>query len=583
MPDLTRLLQDAAALQQTALARWRQGKPLEALEHFQKAIGIVQNLREPDGRAMLGSLLQNMAAVMLDVPHAEGALQLCDMAITELTQLTEREGRADLTSVLVAAYQTKATALRELGDPEGALDIQDRVIEFLDDLVRREGKPEHRVELAKLYSNKANALQDLGQPRAAVTFYDKAVEVRRQLLADGRLDLRGDLAKAMAYRAESLLALGETGRAEADLREAEAILREEAERTGRADLRRAHEWLMQQFGDRLAATPPEEPVAPAETGTRVEALFDRAQALYQQGDVAAAIEVSRQAAALAKQHHGPLSEPAYGTSALLGQSLAAAGRLEEAEAVCWDAVEVWRQAGDPDHFYLALSRNNLAEVYRQTNRHAKAVPLYRDALRVLRRASGERSAFVAVLLNNLALSLVATGQPDEAETLFLQSLDIRREVYGEDHPSYATCLFNLAEVDEARGDYEAAKEHVIQAGAIHIAKLGKDHPVSGIMIERVARLGELSARRDMAREAVAEQAPAADSAESRLEVLNRRTAALFDQGEVEEAERLAGQAFDLARQHFDEDHPEFARALNNLTLPVLLRGGPGRDRRRPSC
>src|SRR5262249_25940633 len=153
-------------------------------------------------------------------------------------------------------------------------------------------------------------------------------------------------------------------------------------------------------------------------------------ALFGQGKVAEAVKVAREASALARDSLGIRSTEFLYVHSHLGQFLSAAGQFDEAEAVCWELVEVWRQTGEEGRATLAQCENNLAEVYRQTDRHAKAVPLYRRALEVMRQAHGERSALVAILLNNLALSLVATGCHDEAEPLFRESLEIRLEVFG---------------------------------------------------------------------------------------------------------------------------------------------------------
>jgi len=99
--------------------------------------------------------------------------------------------------------------------------------------------------MATVCLNKAIHVEDLGDRRGAVALYDRAIAILEPLVEqDGRRELKGNLAKALAYRARTQLWLGEIGLARADARRAVPDLRAEAARTGRADLQTALDWAI---------------------------------------------------------------------------------------------------------------------------------------------------------------------------------------------------------------------------------------------------------------------------------------------------------------------------------------------------
>src|SRR5690242_5696381 len=74
--------------------------------------------------------------------------------------------------------------------------------------------------------------------------------------------------------------------------------------------------------------------------------------------------------------------------------------------------------------------------------------LVRRALEIDERTLGPNHHFVAVRLNNLANLLRVTGRLSEAEPLLRRSLDIDERCFGPDHPEVAVRLNNLGQVLE---------------------------------------------------------------------------------------------------------------------------------------
>ncbi len=113
--------------------------------------------------------------------------------------------------------------------------------------------------------------------------------------------------------------------------------------------------------------------------------------------------------------------------------------------------------GEAEHYVVAVKArhgenspeyaeaiNNLAELFRVTNRLGEAEPLMCRALAIDENAYGPNHSEVAINLSNLALLLKATNRLAEAEPLMHRALAIDEKAYGPDHPNVATTLNNLA-------------------------------------------------------------------------------------------------------------------------------------------
>jgi len=91
-------------------------------------------------------------------------------------------------------------------------------------------------------------LPSLGDHRSAVELCGRAISIRTQLIdSQGQNELIGDNAWAIAIRAHAKLALGDLDGATQDAREAVGSLRQEVEKTGRADLESVLNWATKTF------------------------------------------------------------------------------------------------------------------------------------------------------------------------------------------------------------------------------------------------------------------------------------------------------------------------------------------------
>jgi tetratricopeptide (TPR) repeat protein len=82
------------------------------------------------------------------------------------------------------------------------------------------------------------------------------------------------------------------------------------------------------------------------------------------------------------------------------------------------ALAIWEKAHGPDHPYVAIALNNLADLYQFQGRYADAEPLYKRALAIEGKALGPDNPYVAKALNSLALLYQAQGRYPDAEPLY---------------------------------------------------------------------------------------------------------------------------------------------------------------------
>ena len=84
---------------------------------------------------------------------------------------------------------------------------------------------------------------------------------------------------------------------------------------------------------------------------------------------------------------------------------------------------------------MAISLNNLAQLYQAQEQYAQAEPLLKRALE-FGKGAGTQSSQVAMSLNNLALLYTAQKQYSEAEPLFKRVFAISKKTFGPNHPTW---------------------------------------------------------------------------------------------------------------------------------------------------
>ncbi len=131
-------------------------------------------------------------------------------------------------------------------------------------------------------------------------------------------------------------------------------------------------------------------------------------------------------------------------------------QFTESEAMYKEALETYRrlaksnpQAYEP---YVAGTMSNLANLYSDTQRLTESEAMYKEALEIYRRLANSNpqayEPYVALTLNNLASLYRKTQQSTESETMYKEALEIRRRLAKSNplayEPDMALTLNNLA-------------------------------------------------------------------------------------------------------------------------------------------
>jgi tetratricopeptide (TPR) repeat protein len=209
------------------------------------------------------------------------------------------------------------------------------------------------------------------------------------------------------------------------------------------------------------------------------------------------------------------------------------GRYSEAIPLAQRALAIQEKALGPDHPDVALSLNNLAELYRAQN--ADAEPLYKRSLAIDETALGPNHASVTGTLNNLGALYQAQGRYAEAEPLLKRSLAIKERAFGPDHPNVALSLNNLGELYRIQGHYADAEPLLKRSLAINEKAFGPEHPNVAFSLNNLASL-------------------------------------YVAQGRYSEAEPRYLRSLAIWEKSLGSDHPNVAISLNNLGLLYQAQG-----------
>jgi tetratricopeptide (TPR) repeat protein len=213
-------------------------------------------------------------------------------------------------------------------------------------------------------------------------------------------------------------------------------------------------------------------------------------------------------------------------------------RFSDTEPLYQRALAIRERVQGPDHPGVAMTLNNLAELYREQGKFAKVEPLCQRALAIRERVLGPDHPDVAMSLNNLAELYREQGKHAQAEPLCQRALAINAKTLGPDHPRVATSLNNLAELYREQGKYAQAEPLCQRALATTEKTLGLEHPTTAI---RLNNLGAL----------------------------------YVNQGKYAEAETLYWRALGVTEKALGPEHPDVAARLNNLALLYKIQGKYG--------
>jgi tetratricopeptide (TPR) repeat protein len=245
-----------------------------------------------------------------------------------------------------------------------------------------------------------------------------------------------------------------------------------------------------------------------------------------------------------------------------------AGAEKLLEQVVREAASAWQ--GDPR---LAAALSNLASLYQDLGRYAKAEKFYLRSAEIWEGAGGGNLARLSECLNSLASVYLDSGQPAKAQRLLAGRVTDLTAALGPGHQEVVRLLLNLGAAHYGQGRYSEAEAAYRQALVSWESDPRRNLTVGaairnnlGAVYLRTGRTAE--ARSHFERAAVILEGEPADMSALLKTLLNLSTVATMEH-RWEEGEGHLKTALGIAEKTFGPDHPLVAYLLSNHA--VLLR------------
>ncbi|MCH8851051.1 MAG: serine/threonine protein kinase [Planctomycetes bacterium] len=231
------------------------------------------------------------------------------------------------------------------------------------------------------------------------------------------------------------------------------------------------------------------------------------------------------------------------------------------------ALELRRELDSRSEY--AESLHDMGELLRLEGKLEEAESMHREALDLRRTTEGESGAAIAESLNDLALTLKARGKYKAAEALYeeaVQHYAIHRE---ESIQEYPIALHNLGSLLVLKADYAAAEAHYVEAIQFAEENWAQSDPLIAILFKGYADLLASSGAYDLAEDHYRRalvihrnlQSAPVDHLASTLTDLG---SLLRKKGEYDKAEPLLREGLEIRRRILGEEHPSVAHSLNAL-------------------
>ncbi|MDZ4756455.1 MAG: serine/threonine-protein kinase [Phycisphaerae bacterium] len=164
------------------------------------------------------------------------------------------------------------------------------------------------------------------------------------------------------------------------------------------------------------------------------------------------------------------------------------GQFEEAAQLLDGVLANRRAKSSPEPTRVAATLGQLGRVRAAQQRLDEAEHLYREAIELERQAFAPDSLRTIATKNNLAVLLRQRGQLDEAERLAREVYETRRARQTADHPETLTTQSNWAMMLVSRRKFEEAREVLTDSLERHRRVLGAHHrgtAITGMNLSRV--------------------------------------------------------------------------------------------------
>ncbi|TVQ32433.1 MAG: serine/threonine protein kinase [Phycisphaeraceae bacterium] len=254
----------------------------------------------------------------------------------------------------------------------------------------------------------------------------------------------------------------------------------------------------------------------------------------------------------------------------LSTTLGKLDRLEQAEAISREALELRLELLGETHIDVAQSLNNMARILNERGKHAEAAEACEQALSILRSMGGAARRGEASLLHHHAHAMFGLGHAEEAKRMLGEAIDILSELWSEDHERVAVSLLLLAEVKLSTERLQEAERFAGRALTIWRSSFTGAHPdiASALTLLGTIRLraGDAAGAEPLLREAAAMCSEIwIDQGAWRIaRAQSALGECLAQMSHYDEAETLLRGALDTFRQTRGDSDPATALTINRL-------------------
>jgi serine/threonine-protein kinase len=296
---------------------------------------------------------------------------------------------------------------------------------------------------------------------------------------------------------------------------------------------------------------------------------------YERGEPASGVEALDRALALHRSHAGEPHTDIASVANDLAACLRSLGRLDEAEALHREALDL-RRAQRPASVAVAESLNNLAGVELDRGDAAAAAQLLEESLAIRRALLGDQDPLTLQSMSNLATACARLDQTTQAHALLEQVARGARVLGADGEEVLARALSNRAALWIAEQQAAQAAPLLDEALALQTQRLGPLHPAVATTLERLADvqadLGQTGQARTSWERVLAIRRRPGTSPRALAQSLHEHGVFLAEAGDREAARAAFAEAVLLLRPSGAEQPAPLARAELGLARSLLDAG-----------
>jgi CHAT domain-containing protein len=241
------------------------------------------------------------------------------------------------------------------------------------------------------------------------------------------------------------------------------------------------------------------------------------------------------------------------------------------------ALRIREAALGPDHPDVAVSLNDVANVYENMERSEQAIALFQRAIAICERVLEPDHPVLAIVLMNAGASYRTRRDLLKAEEAYTWALKIQQKVLGSEHRNTAVVRNNLGLVYQDRREYAAALREFEGAEATLERLFSRESPIVREAAMNAANTYMLLGNYQAAESRYARLLPMLERTlgpkhpSTAMLLYNYGSCLRFD-GKLEEAERMYLKSQGIREEVLGEEHPSVGRTASVLALLAEARG-----------